>query len=291
MLTIGDLARHCGTTPKAIRLYHRKGLLPEPERAANGYRLYGAGALIRLQRIRGMRDLGLSLSRIRDLLDGQAAGLREAIGELRSELDEQAALIARKRSVLDQLLRDNRDPELPARLGAALATLEAAGLPAAVLNRDKEDLLLVIALADDPAATTAQLTTMYETLTTAPNLSRYVELSHRFAALADGGHDPAELDRLARDYTDFVLAALPGLDRADALSDSGADFHEITGEHDESTLGPAQFAVLTAVQENLAAHLIPASPGGDGRHGQAAATPPAGWPTTGQAASGSVTAG
>ncbi|MER6170334.1 MerR family transcriptional regulator [Streptosporangium sp. NPDC001681] len=291
MLTIGDLARHCGTTPKAIRLYHRKGLLPEPERAANGYRLYGAGALIRLQRIRGMRDLGLSLSRIRDLLDGQAAGLREAIGELRSELDEQAALIARKRSVLDQLLRDNRDPELPARLGAALATLEAAGLPAAVLNRDKEDLLLVIALADDPAATTAQLTTMYETLTAAPNLSRYVELSHRFAALADGGHDPAELDRLARDYTDFVLAALPGLDRADAVSDSGADFHEITGEHDERTLGPAQFAVLTAVQENLAAHLIPASPGGDGRHGQAAATPPAGWPTTGQAASGSVTAG
>ncbi|MEU0479782.1 MerR family transcriptional regulator [Streptosporangium sp. NPDC006013] len=281
MLTIGDLARHCGTTPKAIRLYHRKGLLPEPERAANGYRLYGAGALIRLQRIRGMRDLGLPLSRIRDLLDGQAAGLREALGELRSELDEQAALIARKRSALDQLLRDNRDPELPAGLGAALATLEAAGLPAAVLNRDKEDLLLVIALADDPAATTAQLTAMYETLTAAPNLSRYVELSHRFAALADGGHDPAELDRLARDYTDFVLAALPGLDRADALSDSGTDFHEITGEHDESTLGPAQFAVLSAVQENLAAHLIPASPGGNGRHGQAVATPPAGWPTTG----------
>ncbi|MET8047870.1 transposase [Streptosporangium sp. NPDC005286] len=124
--------------------------------------------------------------------------MREALGELRSELDEQAALIARKRSALDQLLRDNRDPELPAGLGAALATLEAAGLPAAVLNRDKEDLLLVIALADDPAATTAQLTTMYETLTAAPNLFRHVELSHRFAALADGGHDPAELDRLAR---------------------------------------------------------------------------------------------
>ncbi|MBB2915358.1 DNA-binding transcriptional MerR regulator [Streptosporangium becharense] len=263
MLTIGDLARHCGTTPKAIRLYHRKGLLPEPDRAANGYRLYDATALIRLRRIRGMRDLGLPLSRIGDLLDGQAAAMHDALFELRDELDEQAALIARKRSALEQLLRDDRDPELPARLGTALATLRAAGLPAPILNRDREDLLLVITLADDPAATTEQLTTMYETLATAPNLSRYVELSRRFAALADGGHEPAELDRLARDYTGFLLTALPALGRTDAPAHGGKDFSELLGEYDESTLGPAQLAVLNAVHENLGAHLetvIPQAP-------------------------------
>ena len=60
MLTIGELARLAGVTPKAIRHYHKVGLLREPERSEAGYRLYGAEDLLRLGRVRRLAGLGLS---------------------------------------------------------------------------------------------------------------------------------------------------------------------------------------------------------------------------------------
>ena len=42
MLTIGELASYAGVTVRAVRHYHAKGLLPEPERDHSGYRRYGA---------------------------------------------------------------------------------------------------------------------------------------------------------------------------------------------------------------------------------------------------------
>ena len=38
MLTIGELASYAGVTVRAVRRYHAKGLLPEPERDHSGYR-------------------------------------------------------------------------------------------------------------------------------------------------------------------------------------------------------------------------------------------------------------
>jgi DNA-binding transcriptional MerR regulator len=38
MLTIGQLAAHAGVTVRTVRHYHAKGLLPESERDASGYR-------------------------------------------------------------------------------------------------------------------------------------------------------------------------------------------------------------------------------------------------------------
>lgn len=58
-LTIGEAARLLGITPKAIRHYHKIGLLSEPERTASDYRLYDATALLRLQRIRRLQAMGL----------------------------------------------------------------------------------------------------------------------------------------------------------------------------------------------------------------------------------------
>lgn len=56
MLTFGQLAAHAGVTTRAIRVYHAKVLLPEPERDASGYRRYGAQAIINLTRIPDVLD-------------------------------------------------------------------------------------------------------------------------------------------------------------------------------------------------------------------------------------------
>ena len=68
MLTIGQLADYAGVTIRAVRHYHKRGLLPEPERDASGYRRYAAGAVIDLIRIKALADAGVPLARIQELL-------------------------------------------------------------------------------------------------------------------------------------------------------------------------------------------------------------------------------
>ncbi|TDW54766.1 MerR family transcriptional regulator [Kribbella pratensis] len=67
MLTIGQLARYVGVSTKTVRVYHAKGLLPEPERDSSGYRRYAADAVVELVRIRMLADAGVPLARIREL--------------------------------------------------------------------------------------------------------------------------------------------------------------------------------------------------------------------------------
>jgi MerR family transcriptional regulator, Zn(II)-responsive regulator of zntA len=71
---IGELAAATGTTAKALRFYEESGLLPQTERAANGYRDYGPEALSRLDFIRRGRAAGLTLAQIREVIDIRDAG-------------------------------------------------------------------------------------------------------------------------------------------------------------------------------------------------------------------------
>lgn len=56
-----ELADLAGVTVRALRHYHQLGLLPEPPRAKNGYREYGAVDLARVLRIKRLSSLGISL--------------------------------------------------------------------------------------------------------------------------------------------------------------------------------------------------------------------------------------
>lgn len=71
--SIQEVARLAGTTSRTLRHYDDIGLLAPSRVASNGYRHYDAGALVRLQRILLLRDLGLGLPAIRDALDGPSA--------------------------------------------------------------------------------------------------------------------------------------------------------------------------------------------------------------------------
>ncbi len=67
-LKIGELARRAGVTAKAIRFYERRRVLPPAQRAANGYRLYGADAVDMLAFVRRATGLGLTLAEIKDII-------------------------------------------------------------------------------------------------------------------------------------------------------------------------------------------------------------------------------
>ncbi|WP_033291363.1 MerR family transcriptional regulator [Amycolatopsis jejuensis] len=73
--SIQDIARSAGTTSRTLRHYDAVGLLPPTRIGGNGYRYYDEQALVRLQRILLLRDLGLGLPAIAEVLDGQHDGV------------------------------------------------------------------------------------------------------------------------------------------------------------------------------------------------------------------------
>ncbi len=67
--TIGEAAQASGVKLETIRYYERIDLLPAPPRNSSGYRVYAREHIDRLSFIRRGRTIGLSLDRIRDLLE------------------------------------------------------------------------------------------------------------------------------------------------------------------------------------------------------------------------------
>jgi MerR family mercuric resistance operon transcriptional regulator len=64
----GELSKETGVNGETIRYYEKIGLVPEPERATNGYRVYGVLHLKRLSFIKRCRELGFTLKEIAALL-------------------------------------------------------------------------------------------------------------------------------------------------------------------------------------------------------------------------------
>ncbi|KUO55207.1 MerR family transcriptional regulator [Erythrobacter donghaensis] len=63
-----QLARKTGCNLETIRYYEKVGLLPEPPRSSNGYRVYSPELVQRLQFVLRARELGFLLEEIKALL-------------------------------------------------------------------------------------------------------------------------------------------------------------------------------------------------------------------------------
>jgi DNA-binding transcriptional MerR regulator len=71
LLTIGELARLTGLPVKTIRFWSDEGLVPPADRTPAGYRRYGSEAQLRLGLVRTLRDLGIDLATIKQVLERQ----------------------------------------------------------------------------------------------------------------------------------------------------------------------------------------------------------------------------
>jgi len=102
MLTISQLAAYGGVTVRAVRHYHKIGLLPEPERDHSGYRTYDAAAVVRLIRIHTLADAGVPLARVQELLDAGPEEFTDGVQEIDKNL---RAEIRRLQSTRKRLAR------------------------------------------------------------------------------------------------------------------------------------------------------------------------------------------
>ena len=70
LLRSGEFAQTVGVTKKALQVYMEKGILiPDYVDTANGYRYYTRERISQIEEIVKMREVGLSLDEIKDILD------------------------------------------------------------------------------------------------------------------------------------------------------------------------------------------------------------------------------
>lgn len=107
-IKIGDFIKLTGSTLKTIIYYHKIGLLPEPERSAAGYRLYGPAELDRMRLIKYLKSLGLDLPHIKLILGDlqNPRTLREVLLSLQTELQGEMKTLEGRLAKIKTLLAD-----------------------------------------------------------------------------------------------------------------------------------------------------------------------------------------
>ena len=95
-MTSGEIAKKTGVSQKAIRLYDEKGLLKPTEYSEGNYRLYDKEALLILEKIIALKQVGFSLEEIRENL------IQESNMEVQEVLANQIRIMEEKKSQLEK---------------------------------------------------------------------------------------------------------------------------------------------------------------------------------------------
>jgi DNA-binding transcriptional MerR regulator len=147
-LTIGQLAAHAGVTVRAIRHYHRRGLLAEPDRDDSGYRRYDAQAVVDLIRVKTLADAGVPLARVEDLLGAGPAEFAVAISEIDKALRQRIRDLTCHRRRIAELTAGDR-LFLPAEVVDMLDELRALGVSERGIRTERDGWILVAALSPE----------------------------------------------------------------------------------------------------------------------------------------------
>lgn len=148
MLTIGRLAAYVGVTVRAIRHYHQRGLLAEPERDASGYRRYDAQAVIDLIRIKTLSDSGVPLARVAELLEAPPEPFARAVREIDEALERRIRDLEEQRLRIAELVAGDR-LFLPEEVVAYLEELRATGVSERSVRLERDGWLLVAVRAPE----------------------------------------------------------------------------------------------------------------------------------------------
>ncbi|MBC3190964.1 MerR family DNA-binding protein [Pseudonocardia sp. C8] len=111
-----EVAAQARVNPQTLRYYERRGLLPEPERSASGYRAYRPQAVRLVRFIKRAQDLGFTLDDAEALLhlgDGgpdSCVAARELATAKIADLDRRIADLQAIRTALGHLVETCEQP-------------------------------------------------------------------------------------------------------------------------------------------------------------------------------------
>ncbi len=106
-LTIGFLAKAAEINIETVRYYQRFGIIDEPAKPFDGYRIYPPETVDRLRFIKRAKQLGFSLKEIAELLDlgeGHCEDIRVRAETKRAHVEEQIKDLKKLKKTLDTLI-------------------------------------------------------------------------------------------------------------------------------------------------------------------------------------------
>lgn len=112
-MTSGEIAKKAGVSQKAIRLYDEKGLLKPSDYSEGNYRLYDKEALLILEKIIALKQVGFSLEEIREnLIVENNMGIRESLNRQLEIMEKKKQEIERTISCIKGMLaRTDGEPD------------------------------------------------------------------------------------------------------------------------------------------------------------------------------------
>ena len=200
MLTISQLAAYAGVTVRAVRHYHAKGLLPEPERDHSGYRRYDAATVVQLVRIRILADAGVPLSRVQELLTAGDEEFAVAVDDIDRRLREEIRERRLHRERIAKLAAGD-SLALPPEAVAYVERMRELGFPERVIEVERDSWILIA--AQMPEAVTSLMQIKQVQINHEPLRRLYLDIGD----LVDCGPDDPRLPALADRVAAFIEAA------------------------------------------------------------------------------------
>jgi MerR family transcriptional regulator, copper efflux regulator len=113
LMQIGELARRTDVSQRTIRYYEQLGLLQPAEREGAGYRYYDEQTIKRLEKIAALKNLGLSLEEVVEVIElffadssAYLRGKRKTLEILRTHLAEADARLIELKTTRGELQRN-----------------------------------------------------------------------------------------------------------------------------------------------------------------------------------------
>jgi DNA-binding transcriptional MerR regulator len=215
MLTISQLAAYAGVTVRAVRHYHAKGLLPEPERDSSGYRRYDAAAVVELIRIRTLADAGVPLSRVRELLAAGEAEFAAAVHDVDRRLRAEIRERQRHRALIAQL-EVGDSLALPPQAVAYLDRMRQLGFPERLIEIERDSWILIA--AQMPGEVPALMAIKHAQLEHEPLRRLYLDIGDLAYCAPDDVRLPALADRVIA-FVEAAAAEAEGIEEEHPVSD------------------------------------------------------------------------
>jgi DNA-binding transcriptional MerR regulator len=262
-LLIGQAAKLLGATPKTLRHYEELGLI-QPERLENRYRYYSASDLMRLERIRRLQDLGLSLNQIRILLDQMDREhlWRDVLQELLRKVKTQIQALEERRESIERMLESSatgafenwQDPSATIELANDKLGQHLSEASPELWEQEKK----LFGVLDRFQWTGEQNQSVKELVAyfvDHPGIYReMLAMAERIAALQQAPVDSPEINLVAQELLAFFQSETELLERMQVVSDLDTSLAAMLGEliAQNSAMSPAQqklFAVLSSALE------------------------------------------
>jgi DNA-binding transcriptional MerR regulator len=236
LITIGQLAAFAGVTIKAVRHYHRRGLLDEPPRDASGYRRYSAQHAIELVKIKTLAEAGVPLARIKELLAAGPDRFAAAIAEIDRTLQKRAEELRRTRQRIARLSAGER-LFVSAEVADYLDELQALGVSQRTVQLERDGWILAQAVSPKEAAIwiadkreamgdpefraiCLEYDAAFDWSPNDPRLDALAERATRWLAnrRSQGGQHPVPAPAIAQLIATSASASSPALDRLTELA-------------------------------------------------------------------------